>query len=312
MLNVLRLAVLRTVVDTGSISAAAAVMAYTPSAVSQHIATLERETGVKLLERAGRRVRPTAAGELLAHHADGILERVAEAETALRALAAGRSGRLRLTGFASASAGLLPQAISRFRRRHPDVELQLTMEDQAPALAALRAGLVELAVVLADLVQADDEPPGPADGELEWRLLLRDPVYAALPRAHPLAQRRAITLRELVEHSLVSGDRNPYCPIAASFAACCARQGLTPRYAVEVDDFPTVQSLVAAGVGPAAIPQLGLAPAVHDGIAVRPLVEPPLVRRIYAATRPGATDDPLVAGMLEDLRAAAAGTMRGR
>jgi DNA-binding transcriptional LysR family regulator len=312
LINVHRLSVLRSVVDSGSVSGAAAELAYTPSAVSQHIAALERETGVKLLERVGRRVRPTAAGSLLALHADGILERVAEAETALRALAAGRAGRLRLTGFASASAGLLPQAISRFRRRHPDVELELTMEDQAPALAALRAGRVELAVVLLDLVQADDEPPGPLDGELEWRLLLRDPVYVALPRAHPLAQRRAITLHELLAAPLVSGDRSPDCPVAASFAACCARHGLTPSYAVEVDDFPTVQSLVAAGVGLAAIPQLGLAPAVHDGIAVRPLERPPLVRRIYAATRPGATENVLVAGMLEDLRAAAASVLRGR
>src|SRR5947209_7128651 len=102
MLNVHRLAVLHAVVTEGSITAAAAELSYTPSAVSQHIASLERETGVPLLERVGRRVRPTPAGALLSAHAAEILERLAEAETALEALSDGRTGRIRVATFGSA------------------------------------------------------------------------------------------------------------------------------------------------------------------------------------------------------------------
>jgi DNA-binding transcriptional LysR family regulator len=312
MLKLQRLDVLRAVVSTGSVTAAAAELAYTPSAVSQHIAALERETGVKLLERAGRGVRATAAGTLLAAQAQEILARVGEAESALRALVEGRTGRLRLASFPSAGTALVPPSLAAFRARHPGVEVDLTLAEASPALAALREDRADLAIVLLDAVEADAKPPRlPAGGTLVWRPLLRDPFYVALRPDHPLAAQSSIALEQLAGQPLICADRPAGCPIAACFERCCERHAFTPRYAVEVGDYPTVQSLVAAGVGIAAIPQLGLAPAIHQGVVIRPLAEPPLVRRIYAVTRAGTQDGVLVAGMLEDLRASAALASRG-
>src|ERR671917_2115769 len=112
MLDLRRLRVLRGVVATGSMAAAADELGYTPSAVSQHLAALEREAGTPLLERAGRGVRPTPAGALLAEHAAAVLARLAEAEAALADLVAGRIGRLGVTFFPTAGASLVPPAVA--------------------------------------------------------------------------------------------------------------------------------------------------------------------------------------------------------
>jgi DNA-binding transcriptional LysR family regulator len=89
------------------------------------------------------------------------------------------------------------------------------------------------------------------------------------------------------------------------FLQACAAAGFQPRFAIDVDDYPTVQSLVAAGLGAAAIPLLGLSPAVHDGLTIRPLVDPSLTRRIFAVSRSGRADDPLIAAMIDSLGTAA-------
>jgi DNA-binding transcriptional LysR family regulator len=131
MLDVRKLRVLCSVVTSGSISAAAANLGYTPSAVSQQVAALEREAGVALLEKAGRGVRPTAAGNLLAEHAADVMARLAAAETALADLRAGRTGRLRVHYFATAGAELLPPAVAEFRSRRPGAQLELRLREPA-------------------------------------------------------------------------------------------------------------------------------------------------------------------------------------
>lgn len=306
MLNVHRLTVLHAVVTEGSITAAAAELNYTPSAVSQHIAALERETGARLLERMGRRVRPTPAGSLLAGYAGEIITRVADAEAALAALTDGRTGRIRLASFGSAGTGLVPPAVARFRGRHPDVDLQLALAEQPEALAALRDDRADLAVVILDLEESGAEPQAVPGGKgLDWQPLLLDPYFAALPATHRLAELSQVPLRLLGEERLVSGDRDRSCPCSQMFLQACAAAGFQPRFAIDVDDYPTVQSLVAAGLGAAAIPLLGLSPAVHDGVTIRPLVDPSLTRRIFAVSRSGRADDPLIADMIDNLRTAA-------
>ncbi|HET8977894.1 MAG TPA: LysR family transcriptional regulator [Solirubrobacteraceae bacterium] len=306
MLNVHRLTVLHAVVTEGSVTGAAAELNYTPSAVSQHIAALERETGARLLERVGRRVRPTPAGALLAGYAGEILNRVADAETALAALTDGRTGRIRLASFGSAGTGLVPPAVAHFRGRHPEIDIQLTLAEQPEALAALRADQADLIVILLDVEESGAESrPAPAGKGLDWHPLLLDPYFVALPCAHPLTALGEVPLPRLAGERLVSGDRNRVCPIGEAFERICAAAGFRPRFEIEVDDYPTVQSLVAAGLGAAAIPLLGLSPAVHEGVAVRPLVQPSLTRRIFAVSRSGRSDDPLIAGMIACLQRAA-------
>src|SRR5215207_4735390 len=133
MLDVKRLRVLREVAAHGSFSAAADALAYTQSAVSQQIATLEREAGTLLVDRSARGVSLTDAGEALVRHADAILARLSEAEAELEAIAGVRGGRLRLSAFESAAASLMPLAIAAFRSEHPGVELSMTINEPEDA-----------------------------------------------------------------------------------------------------------------------------------------------------------------------------------
>jgi DNA-binding transcriptional LysR family regulator len=129
MLSVQRLRVLTEVASQGSFSRAAAALAYTPSAVSQAIATLEAETGATLVERDRRGVRPTAAGRVLIDHADSILARLEAAEADLNAVMDVRGGLLRLASFPTAGATLMPLAIARFREAHPGVAMTLAEDE---------------------------------------------------------------------------------------------------------------------------------------------------------------------------------------
>ena len=183
MLNVTRLKILTEVAYRGSLSAAAAELSYTQSAVSQQIAALEAETGTVLLERHPRGVTLTAAGQTLVGHAEGILGSLEAADAALAAIAGLRGGRLRVASFPTAGATLMPLAIARFRSSYPDVELTLAEGEPEEIVPRLRAGELDLALLF--------EFPGQsfsAAGETRVELL-SDPLHLALPREHRLARR---------------------------------------------------------------------------------------------------------------------------
>ncbi len=148
MLDVKRLKVLREVAAHGSFSAAAEALAYTQSAVSQQIATLEREAGTVLVDRSARGVSLTDAGEALVRHADAILARLAEAEAELEAIAGLRGGRLRIVAFPTAGATLAPRAIAAFRERHPAVDLTLIPGEPEDGIAALKSGETDIALLI--------------------------------------------------------------------------------------------------------------------------------------------------------------------
>src|ERR1700712_4854700 len=147
MLEMRRLQALLAVVTTGSVKDAAALLGYTPSAISQHITTLEAETKTVLLEQAGRGVRPTAAGRMLATHAADLLDRMAQTEAELAALNAGELGVLRVASFATAGAELIPPALAAVRSAMPHLEIGLRVADYDEALRLLRSGLIDVAVV---------------------------------------------------------------------------------------------------------------------------------------------------------------------
>ncbi len=264
MLDVRRLRVLQAVVDTGSMAAAAEQLGYTPSAVSQHLAALEREAGAALLERAGRGVRPTEAGALLAEHAAGIIERIAEAEAALADLVAGRIGRLGVSFFPTAGASLVPPAVAAFRRRHPGVDLRLEIAEPSTSVPAVLSGATDVAVVVDPGV---DRRPR-SDG-LSWIHLLDDPYHLVLPRGHELAGRRAIALSAVADEPWLETASVPG-PCQEVILDACELAGFRPRVVVEADDYPTTQGLIAAGIGVALVPGLALG-AVHPGVVVRPV-----------------------------------------
>ena len=295
MLDVRRMRVLREVAQRGSFSAAAEALSFTQSAVSQQIAALEREAGVTLVERSARGVRLTEAGEAVVRHADAILARLADAEHELEALAGLRGGRLRMAAFESAGGSLMPLAIAEFRRRHPAVELSLALLEPEDALAAMRAGELDLALAMA--VRAGEEP---AVEGMESVHLLDDPMLVALPEHHPLARKPDLRLEDLAGEAWVHGT--PGCDCNRMMERACEAAGFAPRVAFESDDYGATQGFVAAGVCVAAIAELGLS-TVRGDIVVRSLGTQIPDRRIFALApvrgyRPAATD-----AMLDILRA---------
>src|SRR5947209_13028178 len=192
MLNLNRLQVLREVLGHGSFSGAAHALAYTQSAVSQAIGRLESEVGAQLIVRDRRGVRPTAAGAALAVHAEALLVQASAAEAELAAVLGLRTGSLRLASFPSAGATLIPQAVARFRSAHPGISLSLAEGEPEEIGPRLRGGEFDLAL----LFEFPGMPERPGVG-LRNVPLLDDPMHVALPVAHPLRTKRALTLRDL-------------------------------------------------------------------------------------------------------------------
>jgi molybdate transport repressor ModE-like protein len=298
VLDVRRLHLLREVARHGSLSAAARALDYSQPAVSHHIARLEEELGTPLLLREGRGVRLTEAGATLCAHADEILGRMAVAEEEMAALSGLRAGRVRLGAFPSATATLLPPAIAQLRRLHPGLELSLVEEEPPEALALLRAGELDLAVVFSSPEAADE-----SDGDVVAVALVDDPLVAVLPADHREAGGgdERLRLQQLADETWIAGcDR-----CRAHLLHACAEAGFAPRIAFATDDYVAVQSLVAAGVGVALLPGLGLRAARRPDVAVRDLAGAP-VRSVYAVTPRAARRPPAVEAMLEQLLAAAA------
>lgn len=294
MLDVKRMKVLREVAQQGSFSAAAEALAYTQSAVSQQVATLEREAGVRLVERGRGGVRLTDAGVALVGHADAILCRLADAEAELDAISGMRSGRLRMTAFATAGATIVPQAIARFRERHPGVTLQLTPDEPYDALQRLRAGEADIALT----ITAPHEPAREAD--IEATVLLDDPMYLLLPAGHALAKRPRIRLQDLAEEEWLLGSTTR-CPDTVILVRACQQAGFEPRIGFHSDDYLAIQGFVAAGCGVSLIPDLALI-AVRDDVVVRSLGANPPARRIHAATLADSWASPARTAMLEILQ----------
>ncbi|MEV4098803.1 LysR substrate-binding domain-containing protein [Nonomuraea sp. NPDC049649] len=288
MLDVRRMQILRAVVAGGSVTAAAANLGYTPSAISQQVAALEKEAGLPLLERAGRGVRPTAAGRLLADHAAVISRQLAEAETELADLRAGRTGRLTICYFASAGAPLLAPALAVFRARHPGVRIDLRITDDP--LSDVAHDRADLALV----VTPHSRHPG-----VRLVHLLDDPYRAVLPRGHRLAAQRVLDLSDLADEPWIRGERPGPCltPILDG----CAAAGFSPGFVVESDDYPTTQGFVAAGLGVSLLPRLGLT-GRHPDVVVRRVRSPEPARAIHAAVRETSAAQPVLDRLLTALQ----------
>jgi DNA-binding transcriptional LysR family regulator len=296
MLDVRRLRVLRSVVTSGSISAAAANLGCTASAVSQQIGVLEREAGIRLLEKAGRGVRPTAAGRLLSRHAEEIMSRLTAAENELADLRAGRTGRLSVHYFATAGAALVPPAVAEFTAGYPGVRLDLRLHDPAYTADHAASGEADIQLIV---LPPDAEP----QHGVSLVHLLDDDYHVVLPRGHRLAGQASIELTDLADDPWVDNEFPPGACRDIMLSAFAAA-GFAPNFVVESDDYPTAQGFVAAGLGVTMVPGLGLG-TVHPGVVVRSMANPRPVRAIYAAVGESVAAQPAVRGMVEALRAAA-------
>jgi DNA-binding transcriptional LysR family regulator len=313
MLDVTRLRVLVAVARHGSVTAAAHALNYAQPSVSHHLARLEAETGTKLIQRAGRGIRLTDAGRLLAERAVEVIGRLDAAENELAVFAGLRAGRLRLAAFPSALAAIVPAAAAILHSRHPGVDLRLTEAEPPEAMRMLRAGYVDLAVVFrheptsSGAGEAGPDDPSP-EHDLREQVLLSEAVHLILPGAGgepPLAagltEVRSADLARLAEQRWIAGcDR-----CREHLLRQCALAGFTPRIAFTTDDFVAAQALVMAGLGVTLLPGLALRAARNPGVRTVRLRG---TRRCVVAVRYGEPPDPPATALLLDaLRLAAAG-----
>ncbi|HWL34113.1 MAG TPA: LysR family transcriptional regulator [Gaiellaceae bacterium] len=297
--DVQRLRALGLVLDLGSISAAASVLGYTQSAVSQQLAALEREVGSALVDRSQRPLRATHAGAILRPQVERVLAALAGAEAAVDDLRAG-SPRLRLAAFPSALSSFVPAAVRDLRRIHSQLVVQVLQLETQEAIECLRGGDADLAVV--------HHLPGvavPETAGLQRRRLLVDHLYVVLPERHRLARRDAVSVADLEAEPLILPRRDtPAGRFRSLVEHLCAQAGFVPRVDYELDDLPAVQAFVAAGIG--IVPMHGLTlTTVPPGATIRPLAERPAGSRTIEVLAPTAPRTLVIDDLLERLLHAA-------
>lgn len=278
MFEVAGLRVMRAIAAEGSFTSAARSLGYTQPAVSQMVRRLEQRAGTVLVERHGRTVRLTEAGEVLARHAVQVLAALDNAEAEVAAIAGLQSGRVRLMAFPSSSATLVPKALASVKAAHPGVTVKFSEAEPPESLAALRAGLCDLAVAFT--YEGTDAGRGEDDLEgLEVIDLLTDPVTVVLPVDHPLSEQDVVRLTDLEHEQWIAG-----CPrCRGHLLSLSDTAGFQPEVAFETEDYVAVLGLVAAGLGVALVPRLILASVSHPGVRALPL-EPRSSRSVQVVT----------------------------
>ncbi|MFI0468438.1 LysR family transcriptional regulator [Saccharopolyspora sp. 5N102] len=248
------------VVQTGSYSGAARRLGYSQPAVSQQMRALEHTVGTPLFTRAGRTMRLTEAGEVLARHAASVLRDLDAAQNQIAAIRQLRAGNLRICSFPSASATIVPAATVHIARDHPDLRIRLIEAEPPDSMETLRRGECDVALAFTY--------PGVAeqlDGDLVGVAVLDDPVVAVLPKGHRLAKRRSVELADLADERWIAGCTR----CRDHFVQECGAVGFEPDIAFTTDDNLAVQSLVAAGTGIALMPSLVLSFLRHPKVISR-------------------------------------------
>ncbi|WPO86695.1 LysR family transcriptional regulator [Herbiconiux sp. KACC 21604] len=295
------LRVVAAVAEFGSITRAASVLGFSQPAVSQHLKRVESRLGMPLVTRAGRGIRLTEAGAVVARHATVVLSALDRAASELSDLSGLRSGRVRLTAFPSASSTIVPQLISTMAAEHAGVHFSYLEAEPPEAIASVRDGHTDLAVAFHYPADRDD-PFLDSVESLVVHELARDEVMVLVPDGHPALEvdpDAPLDLARLRQESWIAG-----CPrCRAHLTGSCARSGFSPTITVETDNAVAVMSMVAAGLGVALLPALALAASpLPPGVTAR-LTAGGDHRMIVAVTRPGADHVPAVGEALRLLRA---------
>jgi len=300
MYDLRRLRSLCAIADHGSLTGAAAALDFTQPAVSQHLAALEAEVGAPLVTRSRGGAELTPAGALLVEHARSALDRLALAELQVADLVEREQKRVRLAANSSALTRLVPSAVADLRRRVPDADVTVTECGPPKALAKLRRGDIDLAVVFRRSGAA-------AEPDVDERTLLEEPMYVVVPRGHPYAQDDVIDLADLRDDPWVQG---PSATSPGLIRELCRGAGFEPKIAFESDDPLATRGMVAAGLAVTLVPSLTKEDTARDrNVAVRQLRDPPL-RRVIAATAAGGRPTQATLEMVESL--ARAGARIGR
>ncbi|AXK34716.1 LysR family transcriptional regulator [Streptomyces armeniacus] len=298
MIDLRRLNVLRALAEHGTVTATAAALHLTPSAVSQQIRQLARDLDVELLRPEGRLVRLTPAARLLLRHADTLYAQWEVTRAELAAQNESVAGTLRLCGVSSAIAALAAPAVAGLRGSHPGVTPLIIEEESGDCYRLLLAGETDIALVL----PGPDAPPV-TDRRFAHVPLLHDRQDLLVPEGHRLARPEGVPLAEAAEEGWIVKKRNndtyPLLTVA------CAAAGFSPHITHQVKEWYSVSALVEAGLGVCLLPRIVPVPSRHAVVRVPLRGEPAPARRIVACVRPGSDEHPLVAAGLAALRSAA-------
>jgi DNA-binding transcriptional LysR family regulator len=297
VIDVRRLRVLQEVERQRTVSAAAATLHLTPSAVSQQLAALARDVGCEVVERDGRNVRLTSAARVLLGHAGDLFSRLELLEADLQRHRTGDVGVVKVAAFQTAASGIVVPAAVELAESHPRLELDLVQMDAPRSFLEVEAGRLDIAVS----VEFVHSPPH-TDLRFSRVPLLRDEFHALLPAGHRLARRKQVALADLRDDPWIGNLPGSPCHFVTM--AACASAGFSPRVRHQIDDWAIVIELVAGGLGVGMIPTLAK-PAPRDDIAIRPLTGSPAARNIFAITRRGGDEAPTVAAVLAAMKRAA-------
>jgi len=296
MLDVRRLRVLHAVSRHGSVSAAAAALGYSGPAVSQQLAALEREVGVPLTERSGRRIALTEAADILVSHTDVLFAQLAAAESDIAGLKGQITGVVKVAAFPSAAATFVPDAWAAVTASAPHVSIELEeMEPEESLPAVLRHG-VDVA-----LAHSYDVLPRPLDVQYETRSILEDPVLLAVAADRDAALPETVELAPLSERPFLIPRTGTSC--AEMVQRACARAGFVPHVRARATDFDVLLRLVAAGVGVALVPRLAARHVPANVRLLRP--ETAITRNIFTVSMQGGYRKPAVRVVLDALADAA-------
>ncbi|MCR3718352.1 DNA-binding transcriptional regulator, LysR family [Prauserella flava] len=294
-LSLHRLRMLRELNRRGTVTAAAGALHYSASAVSQQLAQLERDVGVQLFERLGRRVQLTELGTLLAEHAEEILDSVGRATHALENAQDGLSARLTAGVWASVASGLLPPALTALASEHPGIEVRTRELAPEETAGAVRDGTLDFSFVI-----DYSDYPMPWDPALAREVVAVERLHAAVPTG--VVPEPAVSLIDLAEHPWVlAGPRSHF---GRAVRIACQQRGFEPKIAHEVEEQATALAMVGSGLGVTLVSDLGLS-LLPPGVDIIALTEP-VMRRVSIAYRAKGTPRPSLRLVIEAVRAAAA------
>ncbi|MBW9121675.1 LysR family transcriptional regulator [Microbacterium trichothecenolyticum] len=299
-----RLRVLSVLAATGTVTATAHALQYTPSAVSAQLRTLSEQLGVTLVVADGRRLQLTAAGRALVSRLDELYALWERIEAEVKRSAGEISDSLRICGFSTAAAALLPRVAAHLRAAHPLASVEILEAGPEECFEMLAVDRVDLAVVIA----TSGIPPR-TDGRFDQRSLMDDPLDLLVPTGHPLAARTSVALRDAAHEDWITDhDGSAYHRLLLT---ACAAAGFAPHVRHRSIEWESTAALVDAGFGCALVPRMARLPAGYGIVRVPLSGEPQPARTILTATRRGAQTSPLIAEALDELESLARGRTAG-
>jgi DNA-binding transcriptional LysR family regulator len=297
MLDPRRLTVLREFAARGTIAGAADALAFTPSAVSQQLAQLQREAGVELFRKVGRRLELTDAGRTLVARADELLARIEEIDAELAAQAEEVAGTVRVGAFQTAASAIVIPALDRIAERHPRLRVELMESDAEESLPMLERGGFDVAIA-----EEYEHAPRPRSALLHREYLAPDEMVLALPRDHPSARsNRPARLAELHATEWVA-PRSDTAFGDMFVRVCRSIGGFEPRIRHRVQELALLLDFVASGAAVALVPAL-TRPERDTRVAVRQIAEGRVTRALFVATRQSDRTRPTTTAVVAALRA---------